>query len=146
MRARLRTYAIIIILIIVVVVLLVVRFIISGRPETEFPGARIRLGPSGSPSHRTEITTQKEREARQLDIQPGIDFIEKNPLIVKLPHQEPTFILDHDATTDTYIVHMLFHGDKTIDEQIRESKQDALNWIRSQGVDPGTLKIEYTTN
>lgn len=113
----------------------------SGRGFISLPS------PSPSPDqHRTELFSPEDRQLREEGVRPGIEYRKKNPLIAKLPHQENTFILDHRASDNTYIVHMLLRGKKTVDEEIKQSKQDALDWIRAQGVNPDILTIEYITS
>ncbi len=144
MKIVLRRYGVFIGLIALVSILLLFKLLFtpkeSGEPRLLFRQAQ----PTPTPgTGRTEIYTPEDRRLREAEVRPGIEYLRKNPLVPLLPHQEASFILDHDAATDTYIVHMILPEKKTVDEEIADSKRDALNWIRSQGVDPNTLKIEY---
>lgn len=142
MKPLLHKYTLVVGLVIIAATLLALKFIF-GTESRSFPGILVS---SPSPPGRTEVTNQEELRRREEEVRPLTEFLDQNPLIRNLPHREESFSIEYEPRGTVYIVHLLLHDDKPYREQQEQSRQDALGWIRSQGVDPDSLKIEYTTN
>lgn len=88
------------------------------------------------------------------------DVVERtNPFLAQLPYSTTDFKIDYQListdsrdTTPTNVTYtitlyaVLNQPDQidTYNAELKTYKQEALNWIRSQGTDPNALKIQYS--
>lgn len=84
-----------------------------------------------------------------------INFYQKNPLAKKLPYETEHFTINPPDPNRVYLVELLVSFNagvngpppeeqkKDYDEIVNKYKDEVYNWIRSQGVDPNSVKLKF---
>jgi len=65
-----------------------------------------------------------------------------------LPYNATNFILEYNSALNLYVFHFIYNPSSadSIDVQLNNAKQDAINFIKSKGIDPNSIVIQYKSS
>lgn len=100
--------------------------------------------------HRLRLDFRTAGEGEE-DIKATEKFFEENPLVKILPHNEPRFEIGfyQKGSSDIFYKITLHPIESSADKEafqkeLKTIKENALNWIKNNGVSPEKLNIEWT--
>lgn len=120
-------------------ILLFSAFLLKGSAPSIAPPSPVSPTPALSPEE------QKEKEAQENYAKDRAAFLEEKPWVLKLPLKSPSYFISYDPEQDEFLATVYFSSasETPIDQQLAQSKRDAIEAIRNLGIDPSVVHIIY---